>query len=418
MKKTKTVCKVLLFLAIVCVLTGCWDRAELESKAYVIGLGLDQSKHEGKIKVTMLIANPEVGSMQGGGGSTEKPREIITFDANDFITAKGTANSIISRDISYELLKVTVVSEQFAKDPLFLPTLYDALQDKEIRMDSYLAVSKEKADKYFLENRPKMETRPHKYFQFMIEHGIDNGLVPDSTLFRFFKTTEGETDLPLVMYTTAKSQKNPPVRGEDEYIAGQLNASGELDDTQFIGSAVFKNGVMIDTLTGQETRTANILDDTTNIEDILVNFSDPFSDQPQQIAARILKTKNNTVKMDVKGAKPKIMLTVPLQFEILSNPSMVNYSKSTKNRQILKEHIANHVNTMFQKFFEKSQTELKGVPYPLSLSARKYFGTIEEYKKFNWSKSYLEADIIVKTDVEIVDFGKQVKRPKKGGGLN
>ena len=53
----------------------------------------------------MLIANPEVGSMQGGGGSTEKPREIITFDANDFITAKGTANAVISRDISYDLLK-------------------------------------------------------------------------------------------------------------------------------------------------------------------------------------------------------------------------------------------------------------------------------------------------------------------------
>ena len=43
----------------------------------------------------MLIANPEVGSMQGGGGSTEKPREIISFDANDFTTAKGTANVVV-----------------------------------------------------------------------------------------------------------------------------------------------------------------------------------------------------------------------------------------------------------------------------------------------------------------------------------
>ncbi len=259
MQKTKIVCNTLLLLAIVCLLTGCWDRAELESKAYVIGLGLDRSKQEGKIKVTMLIANPEVGSMQGGGGSTEKPREIITFDANDFITAKGTANTIISRDISYELLKVTIVSEEFAKDPLFLPTIYDTLKDKEIRMDSYLAVSKEKAYEYFLQNRPKMETRPHKYFQFMIDHGIDNGFIPDSTLFRFFKTLERGTDLSLVMYTTAKRQKNPPIKGEDEYMAGQLNASGELDDTQFIGSAVFKNGVMIDKLNGQETRIVNIL---------------------------------------------------------------------------------------------------------------------------------------------------------------
>ena len=59
------------------LLSGCWDRKELEDRAYVIGLGLDQSKTEGKIKVTMLIANPEVGSMQGGGGSSEKPKKLF-----------------------------------------------------------------------------------------------------------------------------------------------------------------------------------------------------------------------------------------------------------------------------------------------------------------------------------------------------
>ncbi len=157
------------------------------------------------------------------------------------------------------------------------------------------------------------------------------------------------------------------------------------------------------------------LDDTTNIKDILINFPDPFSDKPQQMAARLLKTENNKVKMNVKGAKPKIMITVPLRFEILSNPSMVNYAKSKKNRQILKEHLANHIKTMNEKFFKKSQTELKGSPYPLSLYARKYFGTIQEYKKFNWSKSYLKADIIVKPEIQIIDFGKQEKRPKKMG---
>ncbi len=62
-----------------------------------------------------------------------------------------------------------------------------------------------------------METRPHKYFQFMIDHGIDNGFIPDSTLFRFFKTMERGSDLFLAMYTTAEREKNPSIKGEDEY---------------------------------------------------------------------------------------------------------------------------------------------------------------------------------------------------------
>ncbi|MFJ7725304.1 hypothetical protein ACIQXV_03975 [Neobacillus sp. NPDC097160] len=61
---------------------------------------------------------------------------------------------------------------------------------------------------------------------------------------------------------------------------------------------------------------------------------------------------------------------------------------------------------------KKIQTDLKGVPYPLSFNARKYFGTIQEFEKFNWPKSYLKADIYVNAEVEIVDYGK---KPMKAG---
>jgi len=46
---------------------------------------------------------------------------------------------------------------------------------------------------------------------------------------------------------------------------------------------------------------------------------------------------------------------------------------------------------------------------------RKYFGTNEEFKKFNWEKSYPEADISVKADIQIIDYGKHSKTPKGKG---
>ncbi|EKN71608.1 hypothetical protein BABA_00345 [Neobacillus bataviensis LMG 21833] len=411
MQITKTVCRMMLIFIIVFPLTGCWDREELEDKSYVIGIGLDHSKHKGKIKVTMLLANPEVGSMQGGGGSTEKPREIISFDANDFIAAKVTANAIISRIISYDLLRIIVVSEELAKDPTFYPIINSATYDKEIRLNAYLAVSKEKASEYFLKNHPKMETRPHKYYQYMIDHGIENGLIPDSTLFRFFKTTERGTDLFLAMNTTAVREKHPKYKGEDEYYAGQVNASGEFDDTQFIGSALFKNGVMIGKLTGQETSIVNTLDDTTNINDFLLDIPNPFPGKQKSIAVRIMKTENNKIKMNLKDPRPKIFINLPLKFEVMSNPSLIDFSKK-KSREILKKAIARHTKIEHEKVLKKIQTEFKGVPYPLSLNARKYFGTNQEFKRFNWNKSFLKADIYVNAEVEIVDYGK---KPKKVG---
>ncbi|WP_338451229.1 Ger(x)C family spore germination protein [Niallia oryzisoli] len=409
MQKIIKVCKLFVFMVIICSMTGCWDREELEENAYVIGLGLDRSKYDGKIKVTMLIANPEVGSLQGGGGSTEKPREIISFDANDFIAAKATANSVISRDISYELLKVIIVSEDFAKDQDFVPVIFDTLKDKEIRTDTYLAVCKEKAFEYFKKNKPRMETRPHKYFQFMIKHGIDNGLIPDSTLFRYYSAMDRGTDLFIAMYTTTEREKNPKFKEEDQYTAGQLNVSGDLDNTQFTGSAVFKNGVMIDKLNGLETRIVNILDDTTDIKDIIVDMPDPFSDNTKQMAARIMKTKNNKIKMNVRGDKSKIDITVPLNVVIMSNPSLVNYAQEPKKQQVLKEHIAKNTKSIFEELIKKTQTELKGSPYPLSVYARKYFKTYQEFQQYNWKKSYPKAELTVKPDIKIIDLGAQKK---------
>ena len=129
----------------------------------------------------------------------------------------------------------------------------------------------------------------------------------------------------LAMYTTTKKEKNPDVKNEDEFLAGQLNATGEIDQTQFIGSAVFKNGVMIDKLNGQETRIVNILDDTTELTSTS-NDRDPFSDN-QMVAVRVMKTGNNRIKMNLKGSKPKIQITLPLQFEILTNPSTTRLCK-------------------------------------------------------------------------------------------
>ena len=406
MKKTKTVCKSLWLLVTVILLAGCWDREEPDKRAYVIGLGLEQPKAKDKIKVTMLIENPEVGSVQGGGGSTEKPREIISFDANDFLSAKSTANVVISRQISYDLLKMIVVSEELAKDPKFVPLIYDALRDREIRLNTYLAVSKEDPSVYFKNNKPKMETRPHKYFEYMINRGIGNGLIPDSSLFHFFKTTDRGTDFFLAIYTTTKKEKNPEVKNEDEFLAGQLNATGEVDPTQFLGSAVFKNGIMIDKLNGQETRIVNILDDTTEINSVLATNRDPFSDN-QMVAVRVMKTGNNRIKMNLKSSKPKIQITLPLQFEVLTNPSTTDYAKSKKKRDTFKKSMIDQTESLFEGVLKKTQTELKGAPYPLSTYARKYFGTIEEFNKFNWVKSYPEADLTVKADVQVIDYGKQ-----------
>ncbi|WP_077213453.1 Ger(x)C family spore germination protein [Bacillus dakarensis] len=407
MEKRK-ICNALILLLIALALTGCWDKKEVEQKAYVIGLGLDKSEDKGPINVTLLIANPEVGSQQTGGAQNEPVQEIITLPANDFISVKNTANVVVARELSYDLMEIIIVSEEFAKEKEFIRWMYDAAKEREIRRDIFLAVSKEKASEFIKKNKPKVETRPHKYFQFMIRQGIQTGLIPKSDLHRFFKVTEQDADLFLAMYISSKKDESTTFGNVDQYLPGELDISGSSNQTQFIGSAVFKEGIMIGKLNGQETRIAQTFDNTSNISNVMVTYPDPF-DEDYKIAIRLIKKHPVDVKMSLQNGRLNINMEVPFTVEVLTDPSMANYATDSEKVKILKEHLQSTLEKSALNFIKKTQEELKGNPFSLSLHGRRLFSTIPEYEDFDWMKSYPEADINVKVKMELGEFGKQTK---------
>ncbi|QOR67729.1 Ger(x)C family spore germination protein [Cytobacillus suaedae] len=403
--------RVSLFIVSCCLcLTGCFDKAEVEEKAYVIALGLDKAKDEHKIKVSFQIANPEVGSIQAAGGTDEPPHEIITVTVNDFISARSVLNTVIAKEITYDLLRVIIISEELAKEENFIRYIYEAAKDREIRRDVLLAVSKEEASKYLEENDPKQETRPHKYYQFMINQGIDTGLIPESDLHRFFRITEHDADLFLAMYTTTERSENEVKDNQDEYLAGQIDTKGSTNKTQFIGSAVFKEGKMIGKLNGRDTRIAVLLDGTTDLKDVLTTYEDPLT-KGYRLAVRLIKNKPVDVQVNIKNSPAKIKIHVPLVAEVLSDPGMTNYARNEDKQEKLRQHIEQEIDSNISEFIKKTQEELGGSPFSLSLYGRKHFLTIPEFVQFDWMKSYPDMDIDVSVDIEFGEFGKQAKVP-------
>jgi len=99
MKMLKNSVKLLFICMLINILAGCWDQKELDQKAYVIAIGLDEAEQKGKVKVTYLIANPEVGSQQSGGGTNEPTPGLVSIIGDDFISSRNTAHSIVGKKI-------------------------------------------------------------------------------------------------------------------------------------------------------------------------------------------------------------------------------------------------------------------------------------------------------------------------------
>jgi spore germination protein KC len=410
MKKLRFMAALLLLL----VLTGCWDKLELEEQAYTVVLGIDLIQDD-RIRVTFQIANPQVGSSDTGAAQNEPPSDIVSFVAPDVLSAKELANSVITRKISFANLRTLIVSEQFAKSPLFHPIISAAVRDPEMRRETNVIVSKETALEFIQNNKPRLETRPHKYFAFMQERWRDTGFVPFSTLNRYLSRL-GEGSLYLAMLATTKKENTEFRKNEDQYFAGQVPQSLG-DPVQIMGSAVFKKGQMISKLSGEETRMILLLRRKSIVKSYIATYEDPL-DKNLRLSIRLIKDGKTQIHIEPGSNKTRIRVTVPLTMQLLSVPSMINYTMDQSKQDALTESIQAQLEESAHAIIRKAQDEFKGDPFLWYLNARVHFLTRRGYTKYDWETQFAQADVKVEFQLKLQSFGKQLQSPKieKGAG--
>jgi spore germination protein KC len=414
METMRKIAIIILGWGIIFLLTGCWDRKELEQMSYTIAIGLDvpdnvNLEEKQAVDVTFQFANPKL-NIKGAPGQEENPeRNIVTLTAPDFVTAKNMANSFVTRQISFSHAKVIVVSEELARTDIFYRFVGSALKEREFRRETSIIVTREKASEFIKKNKPESQIRAHKYYEFIIDRSVETGLVPESTINRLLAITDGDADLFLAINgSIGKKNNGHEFKEEDQYLAGSIPKQGG-NPVQLIGSAVFKEGKMIAKLTGEETRSALILDNTSKVEDMYVSYQDPLNNK-YKVACRLKKKTSTKVKVKLRKGPPVINVMVPVEIEVLSTPSMENYAEDLEKQRILKEKIENELKSNLSTLVKKTQNEFKSDPFYWSLYVRPLFSSTKEYEKWDWTdKNYPYATVNIMVDVEIVGFGKQMK---------
>ncbi len=402
--------RLFLYTSLLIILTACNDRIELEQQSYVVAMGVDATDQKGVYAFTYQIANPEVGSAAVQGSADEPPSEIVTVNGADFLSATYTANSFVAKKITLDHTKIIVISEELARSDDFIRIIQSASRTPQIRRKAQLIVSKEKASDFINHNQPITEQRPHKYYQFMLTRASQTGIIPESTLHRFFQITEGDADLFLAIYATNEmSEDKTNKKGfEDNYIAGEIPQIGG-SPTQFMGSAVFKEGKMIDTLDGEDTRVAYMLDPTLEMDDYLATIPDPLMPE-YRITYDYAQPKDPNINITYHKSKPTtIQVDVHFHAEVIAVPSLVNYTQNKEKQKKLADAIIQRLQEKTDKLIEKSQKEYQSDPFYWSLYVRKNFLTVPEYEQADWHKNlYPNADITVTYHLDKLEFGKMI----------
>jgi len=405
--------RIFLFCTTLLILTGCWDLKEVEQQAYVIAIGLDKSDdRENAIDVTFLISNPEFGTEQESSSTDQPTEQILTLEDTDFISARDLADSVLPKATTFDMLEHIIISEDLAKRNAFPRWIYDAAKDSEIRRDIELLVSKDKVKKLFHKHKKSiLEPRPHKYWKLKIDQATNTGLAPpDSELLNYFRITEAGPDMFLSLHTDLLTKGISDENNSDTMSKEKIDPTKNEDRPEFIGSAAFKNGKMIGKLSGEETRTALMLNKTFPRKEFIANFEDPFN-KKYNMAIKVIKYSNAKTTMNLKKNPEQIHVKVPMLIETLTNHSMTDY-ESAKNRKKLQKYLEKEFEQSMQKLVKKTQKEFKAQPFGWSLEARKQFPTIQQYNQFNWAKKYPKMDVSFDVEVTISDYGRQKSVPR------
>ncbi len=226
------------------LLTGCWDRREIEERAVILAISVDLAKpgdasqesdvtHLNKvfptpeqplIRIAAQIAVPgriPLGPGDGGGGDT-KPVWVLEAVGHTIDDAVMTMQQQVSDPLFYGHLRVIVVSEAVAKSGM--NSLNDYLRrHPEVRRLAWMAVTKGNAAT-FMKTAPELERVPALYLLSMFDHAVEMGKYPNEFVGKFWSKMSSLGREPNLPYLRALKDGNIEIAGlayfKGEHMAG------------------------------------------------------------------------------------------------------------------------------------------------------------------------------------------------------
>ena len=198
MKKSFAIFLILFLLQI--MLTGCWNRRELDTLAIVQAVGLDRTE-DGKISLTVELLKPaEIkapsGDKGGGGGGGGKGTWTLTSQGETVFDAFTNATLQSDRKLFISMNKIVVISQEAAEAGI-APLMDFLNRDPEPRLLAYMFITKGKA-KDILEAEPEQDKILAKALESSAKATMAASKIPKIKMLDVMKALASKTSDPFI----------------------------------------------------------------------------------------------------------------------------------------------------------------------------------------------------------------------------
>lgn len=181
------------------VLSGCWDKVEIDKRSFISTIGIDAGENIGDIdkfkklekdksnneidlkKITVTFGAPDISKL-GPQKSASAQDLYLTTDAISMEDALDKASAKMSRDINYGHVRLLILSSELLENPNTVIEIVDYFQRQaSVNKMMYVMVAQGKAEDY-VKFKPSMEQNIETYISGLMENSKRNGSILPVTL--------------------------------------------------------------------------------------------------------------------------------------------------------------------------------------------------------------------------------------------
>ncbi|MCM3116682.1 Ger(x)C family spore germination protein [Neobacillus sp. MER 74] len=380
----KVIRKLLLGVITVFLLTGCWNRIEVNDIAIVTAIGLDLVE-ENMIRLTLQVAIPTklgpAGASSGGG--KDRSTFVISEKGVTVSEAYRKLQMKLSRRVFFSQSRVLLISESLARKGIFnIIDFYTRFHQP--RMNSFIMFT-EGAASEVIKNMPNLESVSAEETKELAKLSV--GLKVYVRDFLNMLLTDG-----LEPY--APQYKLTSVEVDTE------NESGKIQSIN--GAAVFKKDKLIGWM--DETETRGILWLRNEIEGGVITIKVPKEKGGGNISLDIIGSKTKILPHHDHG-QMKITVNVTSEMSAIENTSklvLFNPKVIEEIQKNIEKEIKGRIQLVVNKAQKDFQSDIFGFGQAVYREYPKAWNTF--YKK-NWNHEFSQVEVNIKSKVYVRRIG-------------
>ncbi|RCX13282.1 spore germination protein KC [Fontibacillus phaseoli] len=363
----------LLTLAASFLLSGCWNRRELNELGIAVAAGVD--KVGDKYRLSVQIAIPgQVASKKVG--SPQAPATLFTSEGDTLFEAARRMSQSSPRKIYFAHLRMFIIGESLARQGI--AEVLDLLfRDHEFRTDFYFAVSKENTAEETLKIMTPIETIPaNKLFTSL------------QTSEKIWSPTKAVTLDELINDLSSKG-KHPvltglEIRGDKNIGEKKINVENIYTPSHLVysGFAVFKSDRLIGWLNEKESRGYRLI-----LGDVKSSVNHVKCRDQGKVVLETLRT-----SAKVKGSMVKSRPHINIRFSAEGNVGSVECSgldlTKPETIQKLETEMEQMTVRLIETVIQKVQTEYKVDIFGFGEAIRRSNPKAWKSMKEDWDERY------------------------------